>query len=119
MVKRSAPKPRSTPMGARSRPRLGWCRLCRAPILAATFDALRLELDPHPLTPTGELMAHLTGAKTFLLSNGVLWRRHVWAIKTSPTGIGGSLHRTHSCGKHAPFGQEVVRSRLDNSEPDF
>lgn len=108
-------KPRSHPMAARTKPRQGWCHDCRAIIWAATYDALPLKMDPYPLTPKGELIAHLWGLRTWLVAKGELtiWRRHYLAIRTSPTGIGGFILRDHQCGLPIPWGDE----RRDLTQP--
>jgi hypothetical protein len=114
--------PRSTPMAARSRPRPGWCLQCRAPIWGCTYDALPLKLDPYALTPKGELIAHLFGLRTWLVSAGslVVWRRHVWAIRTSPTGIGGFIVRDHRCGMPV-LSKDQIRDlkRYNSEDPGF
>ena len=120
--RRGAPKhkPRSTAYGSRTRPRPAHCRECYAPILGAIYDALPIKFDPYPLTPWGELLACLSGCKTFLLANGMLWARNRYAIETSPTGLGGIILRTHTCGNlyPPPEGIKMIKT-YDYDEPDF
>lgn len=85
-----------------SPPRHSRCHRCHSPTLTGTYDAQPLRLDPQPLSQLGEIEALVFGHKTWLLANGNLFRRNSWSIKTSPTGLGGTIHRTHICQRPQP-----------------
>lgn len=90
-----------------SRPRLAHCDRCKLQILSATYDALPVILDPQPLSMIGELDALASRNRTWLIAAGTLWKRTAWAIKTSPRGFGGTVHRTHQCHRGHPRGALV------------
>lgn len=120
-AKRGAPKgPYRYPGHLRnSAPRNGHCHVCRCSTLTATYDALPIRLDPQPLSLLGEIDAVLHKKQTWFIANGNLYKRNVWAIKTSPTGFGGSIHQGHLCGAPQPSGLATNFPTPRSDDPGF
>lgn len=116
--KRSAPL---TPLSAQARPQRGHCQTCRRQILTARYDALPLHLDPQPLSQLGEFHALAHGLKTWWIFDSFIYKRHADAINSSPTGLGGIIHRQHDCTQPQPTEALVHfrQSNYDREEPDF
>lgn len=105
---------------AHSKARTGRCRTCWVTILSATYSALPIHLDPQALTPLGEMDALLNGQPTWFDIQGQLSKRITWAIKTSPVGLGGSIHRIHRCDRPQPTGLFVrPEKEMESDEPPF
>lgn len=101
-------KPYSYPAHLRnSRPKTAHCDKCKLQVLSATYDALPVILDPQPLSMLGELDALASRNRTWFIAAEALWKRTAWAIKTSPKGFGGTVHRTHQCHRGHPRGALV------------
>lgn len=99
---RTAQDPR-TP-GHTRQPKPSHCPQCQAPTLTCLDDdvaALTIHVDPHPLTPTSELQAHLTGRHTYTLTHR---RNHQQLDQRTPTTITRyppnthTVHAQHKCG---------------------
>lgn len=108
--------PRTTPSGARTRPRTGFCSLCKRKILTAVYDALPVQLDRQALSLVGELDAALQGLQTWWVVGDNLYRRHAADIQASPRGFGGLIYRDHRCSVTEPLGLAlalVVTHRYD------
>ena len=99
------------------------CGRCRAPVLAAWFDALEIAYDSQSLTPAGELLALLRGTRTFQLCEPHVYRRRADMIRTVPVPAIGIIVREHKCGTPEPTTievREVVKPHHYSGElPDF
>lgn len=75
------------------------CTTCHAPTLAAINDlGLDTHTDPQPLTPLGELQAHITGRDTYAHDMGALDTRDAPFITFLPAGGATPIYATHVCG---------------------
>jgi len=98
---------RGTPQMARSRPKVGLCAQCKAKLLTGLYDAVPRYWDHAPLSLLGELAAHLRGVETWWMSELTTYRRSAHWIKSSPEGIGGTIHQIHYCEVPPPVGAAV------------
>jgi len=106
------------------------CPSCRAPILCGLDDdecGWRRYVDWTPLDPTGELLAHLAGRETFLLTkqpagNPKLKKRNAHHIAEYRNPTWGDIVPEHRCGATLPvIPTKIITAprRNSNKKPPF
>lgn len=83
--------------------RPGTCRGCGAPVLVGLDGdalALRVEVDPKPVDPAGELRAIAAGRGSYTVTAGELDRRPEPAVRRTPAPD-RLVHVDHTCEKES------------------
>lgn len=89
------------------------CRCTRIVLTAWDADmcALLVHLDPHALTPAGELWALQTGRSTYHLDHAGIHRRDRWNIPGKPPTVDRVVLATHICPDTTPDEHRLTRPK--------
>lgn len=97
------------------------CTTCRARILAAIAYGMRVDVDPTPLNPEGELLALIAGRTTYRYAGGELAWRAPADIRTQPAGASrtGDVVPEHRCGSPPLPTGPGINLRTEKARPDY
>lgn len=116
------------PDGTLRRAQTRECATCHALILTGLDDdiaAVAVRVDPNPLTPLGEALAHIDGLRTYSLQHEagrlILNYRDHWRIAAWPAGTRGDVMAEHTCQPHRypsqPSSLRLAATALDTTCP--
>jgi hypothetical protein len=108
----------TTRIGRRPIPRVCGCHRTILTALDADMCALTVHLDPHALTPRGEVWALQTGRWTYHLDQHGIHHRDRWNIPGKPPAVDRVVLATHICPETTPEQYRLQRPKRQSPRID-